>query len=202
MRRRSWGWVGITAIALVLSMMVGGQLSSQNQRQSASAEILAQQPAETSPAAGSSVPALSGTYEDPQGNFQVGILEGATTSTFAGHPLFQLPGGDLAYSIVRVPLNGEAALSDIALVELARQALDNGEGFQTQSFSPVPGGGLQIGWTGRLSQGAAPPQPISGTILAKQQGAEAYFLVVAALEAATEQVPQVLVTLSDTLKIL
>ena len=198
MKRRSMGWLAIAAIALIGSLLLGPGWRS------VAADpglILAQTP-EAPPALEAAQPALSGTYEDPQGQFQVGILEGYTVSTTAGSPLFQLPDGSLAYSVVRVPLSSDAPLPDIALVETARQALGNGEGFQTQTFTPVPGGGLQIAWSGRLSQGAAPPQPVSGTVLAKQQGAIAYLIVVAALESGAPQVPQVVSTLVDTLQIL
>jgi hypothetical protein len=101
-----------------------------------------------------------------------------------------------------VPLNSDTPLTDIGLAEVAQRTLGRGEGFQTQTFNPLPGGGLQISWTGRFTQGAAPPQPVSGTVMVKQQGAQAYVLVVSALETAVPQVPQVVSVLLDTLKIL
>lgn len=145
---------------------------------------------------------ITGNYEDPQGNFQVGLLEGYATRSAAGSPLFQNDDGSLAYSIVRVPLESETQLSEIGLVEIAQQTLGQGEGFQTQTFNTLPDGAVQIDWLGRLSQGTAPPQPVSGTILAKQQGAAAYLIVVAALDAAVEQVPDIVSTLADTLVVL
>ncbi|NER78613.1 MAG: hypothetical protein F6K42_03365 [Leptolyngbya sp. SIO1D8] len=146
---------------------------------------------------------VSGLYEDPQGKFQIGILDGYAVSTAAGSPLFQLGDGSLAYSVIRVPLDSESPLAEIGLVEIAQQTLGRGEGFQTQTFSTVPGGGLQIFWTGRFSrQSSAPPQPISGTLLVKQQGAEAYLLIVAAFEDAVAQVPRIITTLTNTLVIL
>lgn len=203
MNRRLLGWTGIAAIALTVVLLLSNGWHQGIKASSADTLQIAQESTEAVPTLTDvSGLTLSGTYEDPQGSFQVGILEGFSVSSVGGSPLFQNDTGSLAYSLVRVPLNTEAPLPDIGLVEVTRQALNNGEGFQTQAFSSVPGGGLQIAWTGRLSQGSAPPQPLSGVILAKQQGAEVYLLVVAALEDAVPQVPQVVSLLSDSLTIL
>lgn len=200
MNRRSFGWVGIAAIALVLSLVISaGAGLSRSVASSATPQVAQATPDAAAPVA--IAPALSGQYEDPQGAFQIGLLEGMVTTTAGGAPLFTLPDGSLAYSVIRLPLASDAPLSEVTLVALARQTLDNGEGFQTQTFTSVPQG-LQIAWTGRLSQGGRPPQPVSGSVLASQQGAEVYLLVVAALESAIAQVPQTLVTLADSLEFL
>jgi hypothetical protein len=203
MNRRSVIWLGIAAIALATSLLLGygGHLASST----VAADIgqLAQAPEEELPILEAATsPVISGTYQDPQGNFQVGILEGFSVNSVGGAPLFQNADGSLAYSVVSVPLSSANPLPDIGLVELARQVLDNGEGFQTQTFSSVAGGGLQIAWTGRLSQGGGPPQPVAGTILAKQQGENVYLMVVAALDTVMPQVPPTVSVLSDTLTIL
>jgi len=170
---------------------------------SGNAAAIAQAPDDEIPTLTAPVlPPISGTYEDPRGTFQIGIIDGYSVSTAGGAPLFQSEGGELAYSVLRVPLNSANDLSDIALVEIARQTLANGEGFRTQTFSSVTGGGLQINWSGRLSQGAAPPEPVSGTILAKQQEADVYLVIVSALEPAAAQIGQVLDVLSGTLTLL
>ena len=202
MKQRAFWWTGLAAIALALSVLVGS--AWQVGLSAAPPHILqvAQEVPEVETFAPETALALVGNYEDPQGNFQVGLLEGYTTSSAAGSPLFQNGDGSLAYSVIRVPLNSDTLLSEIGLVEIAQQTLGQGEGFQTRTFNTVPEGGVQIAWVGRLSQGAAPPQPVSGTILAKQQGVDTYLLVVAALEDAVEQVPQVVSTLTDTLVIL
>jgi len=200
MNRRSLGWIGMVAIALILSLFISSRPGLMRPATSSETAPLAQATAdETAPVAIASP--LSGTYEDPQGAFQIGLLEGVITTTTGGVPLFALPNGSLAYSVIRLPLESDTPLSEVALVALARQTLDNGEGFQTQTFTSVPEG-LQIAWTGRLSQGSGPPQPVSGSILASQQGADVYLLVVAALESASDQVPQTLVTLADSLEFL
>lgn len=199
MNRRSFGWIGIAAIALVLSLVLSSEAGVMRPAASSATAQLAQATPDVAPA--EVAPVLSGQYEDPQGAFQIGLLEGVITTTAGGAPLFTLPDGSLAYSVIRLPLESDTPLSEVALVALARRTLDNGEGFQTQTFTSVPQG-LQIAWTGRLSQGGRPPQPLSGSVLASQQGAEVYLLVVAALEPAIAQVPQTLVTLADSLEFL
>lgn len=195
MNRRSLGWMGIAAIALLVSLLLGAGPGFRSPVGAA----LAQTPADELTVETTSN--FSGIYEDPQGTFQIGILDGTTTTTAGGSPLFTLPDGSLAYSIVQLPLDSETPLPDVTLVALANQALNNGEGFQTQTFTSVPQG-LQIDWSGRLSQGNRPPQPVSGSILANQRGATVYLLVVAALEEATAQVPQTVVTLAESLEFL
>ena len=196
------GWMGLAAIALALSLWMGPSWQANSLAISSEPLSLAQAATEELPILESAAPSVNGVYEDPQGNFQIAILEGVTVSSVAGSPLFQTPDGSLAYSVVRIPLASDGPVSDIGLVTLAQQTLGNGEGFQAQSFIPLPEGGLQIPWSGRFSQGPNPLQPVTGTVLAKQQGATVYLLTIAALESAAPQVPQVLSTLSDTLTIL
>ena len=202
MNRRPLAWLGVAAIALVVSLLVSS--SGGNFGVAVFADVQIVQETTDTPPSSTVVPSpiISGTYEDPQGRFQIGILNGYIVSSVSGSPLLQNADGSLAYSVVRVPLNSEAPIPDIGLVEFAQQTLNNGEGFQTQTFTLVPGGGLQIAWSGRLSQGGTPPQPISGTALAKQQGTEVYLLVIAALESGVSQVPQLVSLLSDSLTIL
>lgn len=201
MQRRSVGWWRIVAVAIALSLLLSHSWDRLGKATAGAPFQIAQAPSEET-IADPLASVVSGLYEDPEGNFQIAILEGFGVNTVAGAPLFQTVDGNLAYSVVQVPLATAAPLPEIGLVEIAQQTLGNGEGFQTQTFSPLAGGGLQIAWSGRLSQGAAPPQSVSGTILAKQQGPTAYLLVVAALAEAEPQVPFVVTTLAETLEIL
>lgn len=210
MKRRLLGWMALAAIALLGALVVSSSWpvnkvdASSDTAQSSHPFRLAQATPgsdETGQAASNGVP-ISGTYEEPQGRFQVGIIDGYSVSSAGGSPLFQQGDGGLAYSVVRVPLSSETPLSDVGLAEITEQTLGQGEGFQAQTFDNVPGGGLQIAWTGRLSQGAAPPQPVGGLVLAKQEGSAAYLLVIAALEDAAGQVPSVAASLAATLEIL
>lgn len=199
MKRRYVGWMGLAVFFITLSIMMSGGLRPV--LTTTPRVVVAQESSEVAPAIQSAI-AIGGTYEDPLGLFKVAILENYSVSTAAGSPVFQTGDGSLAYSVVRVPLQSESPLSEIGLVEVVQQTFAKGEGFQTQTFSAIPGNGLQIEWTGRLSQGAASPQPLSGTILVMQTEADAYLLMVAALDAAASQVPGVLSVLADTLTIL
>jgi hypothetical protein len=200
--RRSIGWWGCVAIAFMVALLLSHSGYGDRATRSAQAIQIAQSEMEATLTPASPAPTIGGLYEDPQGRVQIGIVEGYAVSTVSGSPLFQKGDGSLAYSLVQVPLSNETPLPDIGLVELTRQTLDNGEGFQTQTFTSVPGGGLQIAWSGRLSQGSAPPQPVSGVILAKQQDATVYLVVIAALDSGTSQVPQLVSLLSNSLTIL
>ena len=202
MRRRSFWWIGIAAIALAVSVLVSTPWQGTWQAAPSGPIQMAQEAADTDASPSATGLVTIGNYEDPQGNFQVGLLEGFTPSSVAGSQLFQNGDGSLAYSIIRVPLENETQLSEIGLVEIAQQTLGQGEGFQTQTFNTLPDGSVQISWLGRLSQGAAPPQPVSGTILAKQRAAATYLIVVAALDTAVEQIPDVISTLGATLVVL
>lgn len=194
---------GMAAIALAMSVIIGSAWQREGIAVSSAPVGIAQDvlPETTADETTSEMP-IVGTYEDPQGRFQIGILESYSTNSVSGSPLFQAEDGSVAYSVVTVPVSNEAPLSDIALVEIAQQTFESGEGFQAQAFSTVPGGGLQIAWTGRLSAGAGPPQAVSGEILAKQQASEVYLLVIAAMEDGGANVSQTVSTLVSTLKIL
>lgn len=208
MQRRLLWWLSLAAIALSVTLLFGfGRSHSAAISPPASVPAAAIQLAQApDPAPDSAAePAalvISGNYEDPQGQFQVGIIEGYTVGSAAGAPLFESPDGSLAYSVVAVPVPGGGELSDIGLVDLAQSTFGRGEGFQTRSFSPIDGGGLQIAWTGRLTKGAAPPLPITGLIVAKQQGETAYLLIVSATNASAEQVPTAAATLASSLEAL
>lgn len=195
MRRQSVWLLGVAAVALVLSLMLGYGLSDPL---TVNAPALAQ----VEPTAENASPTdISGIYTDPQNRFEIGILNGYQVSTAGGSPLFQAPDGSLAYAVVLVPLDANAPdpLPDVALLRAAETALGQGEGFQTANFQPVEGGGLQIEWTGRLSQGSGPPQPISGRILAKQEGMTIYLLTVAGTETGSAQVEPATASLVPTL---
>lgn len=192
--KKHWAWLmGLAIAVLVIVLYLSGGDSSW-----LSTQVMAQEP-ELETAAPSFT--LSGTYDDPQNRFQVGIADGFIVSTAGGSPLFQTPDGSLAYSVVVMPLDATAAnpLPDVALLQATEAAFGKGEGFQTSSFQTVAGGGLQIDWTGRLTQGGGPPQPVAGKVLTKQQGEAIFMLMVAALEEGQPLVPEAINSLADTL---
>jgi hypothetical protein len=203
MKIRRIGWTVLAIVALVAALLLGqgARFVQALTPPAAQTQVVAQAPDAPPP---TPVPTLEGTFTDPQERFEVGILATMTVSSAGGNPLFQRPDGSLAYSVVVVPLTPGTPdpLPDVALVRAAEEAFGAGEGFQTTGFQAMNGGGLQIGWRGRLSQGAAPPAPVTGTILAKQQGANVFLLAVAALEAGADQVEGAIATLAPTLKAL
>lgn len=145
-----------------------------------------------------SLPMVSGSFEDPQGRFQIGIFDGYSVSSVSGSPLFQAADGSLAYTVAVAPLLA-AGSPEEAMVAAAESTFGGGEGFVPGDVQPIPGGGVRINWTGRLSQGAAPPQPISGKIFARQQEAEVFLLLVAATSAGEAQVSDAINALGSTL---
>jgi hypothetical protein len=142
---------------------------------------------------------VSGTFQDAQQRFGIGILEGYEISSVGSTPLFQAPDGSLAYTVVVAPAPPGA--SNPALVQVATDVFGQGEGFIPTGQRSLPGGGLQIDWSGQLSQGPAPPQPVTGRIFAKQRGSDVFLLMVAATEAGQAQVGDAIATLGSTLKV-
>ncbi|TVQ07309.1 MAG: hypothetical protein EA368_14490 [Leptolyngbya sp. DLM2.Bin27] len=144
------------------------------------------------------LPMVSYSFEDPQGRFQIGIFDGYSVSAAGGNPLFQAADGSLAYTVAVAPLPADNA-PDAALLAAAKGTFGNGEGFVAGDVQPLPGGGVRINWAGRLSQGAAAPQPIVGKIFARQRGDEVFLLLVAATPAAENQVSDAISALGSTL---
>jgi hypothetical protein len=145
---------------------------------------------------------ISGNFEDPQGRFQIGLLEGYQVNRAGAAPLLQAPNGSLAYTVVIAPLpTGANPATEADLVQVAQQTFSRGESFTAGDVQAIPGGGVRINWTGLLSQGAAPPQPITGKIFARQRGGDAFLLMVAATTAAEAQVSDAIVTLGSTLTV-
>ncbi|MBW4484612.1 MAG: hypothetical protein KME14_18925 [Tildeniella torsiva UHER 1998/13D] len=195
---RRFRGLAIAAIALVVSILLtqGMHLSSEIGDRNAVAQTNAPPPA-LAPA----LPMVNGSFEDPQGRFQIGIFDGYSVSSAGGNPLFQAADGGLAYTVAVAPLPS-APTPEAALVASAESTFGAGEGFVAgDDVQPIPGGGIRINWTGRLSQGAAPPQPITGKIFARQRGEEAFLLLVAATSAAEPQLSDAINALGGTLTV-
>lgn len=192
-RRTLWGLMGL---ALTLALALGLGTPWQGMAQTAD------EPAVATPIA-APLPALSGDYADPQQRFTVGILTGYEVSMAGGAPLFQAPDGSLAYTVVAHPLgeNTPDPLPEVAVVQIATDIFGQGEAFQTTGLSALAGGGLQIDWTGRLSQQFGPPLPVEGRILAKQQGQNLFLLMVAGVNDGMPQLADASALLSNTLKV-
>ncbi|WP_017302200.1 hypothetical protein [Nodosilinea nodulosa] len=186
------------AIALVVSLLLTQGIPGKAAVGSGGAIAPLAQGNAPPPALAPALPMVSGSFEDPQGRFQVGIIDGYSVSSVGGNPLFQAADGSLAYTVAVAPLLA-ASTPEAAMVAAAERTFGDGEGFVAGDVQPIPGGGIRVNWTGRLSQGAAPPQPITGKIFARQHGAEVFLLLVAATSAGEAQVSDAIIALGSTL---
>jgi hypothetical protein len=192
--------LAIAILALLAIVLVGQQATVVPS--ATPSQALAQNnppPQELAPA----LPMVGGQFEDPQSQFQVGILDGYQVSMVSGSPLFQAADGSLAYTVVVVPQPAGTPdpLPDRNLALIANETFSNGEGFMSSNLQTIPGGGIQLDWIGRLSQGNTPPQPIAGKVFVNQRGSNVYLLLVAATEAGRSQVNDAITTLGGTLRV-
>lgn len=196
-RRRWFRWGTLAAMALLLGLWL-----SQGAAVGGRSAAVAQQPINLPPPElAAALPMISGTFEDPQGRFKIGLFDGYRVSTAGTTPLFQAPDGSLAYTVALTPLGSSATASDADLLRAAQATFGQGEGFTPGDVQAIPGGGVRINWTGSLRQGAAPPQPISGKIFARQRDRDVYLLLVAATDAAEAQLSDAITTLGSTLTV-
>lgn len=133
---------------------------------------------------------LSGTYQDPNGRFQVGILQDFNVSPLAGSVLIESKTGNLAYTVLALPQSqlgvAGGVIANDALVKVAQNAFKQGEGFETGEVRSIPGG-LQIDWVGNLTI-AGKTQNVGGVILARPLKDNIVLLLIAATEAGGDQV--------------
>lgn len=192
--RHRYRWLMVTLLSLGLCLGLGWHWSGDPP-----AAVAQNAPP---PTLAPALPMLSGNFEDTQGRFQIGLFDGYQVSRAGTAPLIQSPDGSLAYTVAITPLPSGANLATEAdLVQVTQQTFGRGEGFSTGDVQAIPGGGIRINWTGRLSQGTAPPQPITGKIFARQRGSEAFLLMVAATADRDAQVADAIVTLGNTLTV-
>ncbi|MDA0673698.1 MAG: hypothetical protein O3C67_08360 [Cyanobacteria bacterium] len=196
-KRRLW-WFGLLVIALV-GVLWGRApgLQSAIATTSSVTQTLAQAPEAAPPPE----LVLSGTYQDEGERYQIALAEGFQVAKAAASPVFTGPDGSLAYSVVVVPVATETPLAEIALVELVQSTFGRGEGFQTQSFSPVEGG-IQVNWTGNFTPSMPPSVPMTGAVVAQQRGDAVYLVMVAAQATAEAQVPAALSALLASFEVL
>lgn len=195
--RRWYRWGVLAAMALLLGLWL-----SQGTAMGGRSAAVAQQPTNLPPPElATALPMISGTFEDPQGRFKIGLFDGYRVSTAGTTPLFQAPDGSLAYTVALAPLSSSATASDAELLRTAQTIFGQGEAFTPGDVQAIPGGGVRINWTGSLRQGGALPQPISGKIFARQRDRDVYLLLVAATAAAEDQLSDAITTLGSTLTV-
>ncbi|MBP0029453.1 hypothetical protein [Roseofilum sp. Guam] len=143
---------------------------------------------------------VGGTYEDPNGFYQIAIVQDYKVSSTGNDPLFESPDGQMAYTVVRLPRLTKQRLTNGILAQIAVEELQGGEGFLAQSYIPLGEGVVQVPWTGSLTQGRN-SQPMSGTLISTQQEQDVYLVLIAATETGAEQVPNLLASLVDGLEV-
>jgi hypothetical protein len=192
----------LVGLTVVITLAMGPWLLSSHWAAARSPGSVMAQGNPTPQSLAPALPMVSGRFEDPQGRFQIGILDGYQVSTVGGAPLLQAPDGRLAYTVAVSPLPpGETSLSEAELVTLAETTFSQGEGFLAGNPQPLVGNGVRLSWTGRMTQGSSPPQPISGQIYARQRGDSVYVLLVAATEAGAAQVSDAIAALGSSLTV-
>ncbi|MGL5081861.1 MAG: hypothetical protein ACRC8A_10280 [Microcoleaceae cyanobacterium] len=144
------------------------------------------------------LPLSESLYKDPQGQFQVGILQGYNIGFAGNSPLIEAPDGNLAYTVVVKPRESDRELSESGLAQIAIEAFERGEGFVPGSYQVTGPQEVTLPWSGGLNLGGK-AQRITGSILTRQQGQNVLVLLVSATEQGAKDVEAVIVTLAETL---
>lgn len=149
---------------------------------------------------------LSGTYEDPAGRFQVGVLSGYKVSPLAGSVLIESPTGQVAYTVVAQsqPFGNPIGLiagydNNESLAKIATAVFQRGESFQPAPSRAEAGGGAVMNWTGTLTIGGT-SQPIAGVVLVRPNAQNILLLMIAATQTGQDQVPGALSALANSLQ--
>ncbi|KOR34619.1 MULTISPECIES: hypothetical protein [Planktothricoides] len=216
-RKQLWfiGLAWITSMLLIFSTVEPSTSAVQNFFRAAAPASpgVSVAPATTSnpPAATLSAPTLplsEAPYKDPQGRFEVGILENykvsaipqsGSPSRIADAPLIESPDGNLAYTVVVQAKITTESFTNEALAQMASNQFQRGEGFQPNQLKILSPGEILIPWTGSLTIGKN-KQPITGEILVRQNQDQIIMLLVSATEDAKDNIPSAIGTLSDSLK--
>jgi len=143
---------------------------------------------------------IGGVYEDPNGFYQIAIVQDYKVGSTGKSPLFESPDGQVAYTVLRLPRLTRQRLTNGILAQIAVEELQRGEGFVAQGYIPLDEGVVQVPWTATLTQGRN-SQPMSGTLISTQLEQDVFLVLIAATEAGADQVPNLLTTLVDGLEV-
>ncbi len=145
---------------------------------------------------------IAGEHIDKVGRFRIGLLKGYRVTNLGDSVLMESPDGRLAYTVLAQTAGQLGLLSGSVTVEnlaqIARNALQRGEGFQAEAPQSILNG-LQMNWTGQLTIGGK-PQPVNGIILAKPGNNSVLLLTIAATEAGAADLPGAIAALGDSLQ--
>ncbi len=145
------------------------------------------------------LPLSESNYKDPQGRFQIGILEGYNVGFVGNFPLIESPAGNLAYTVVVRIRESNRLIPNVNLAQIAIETFERGEGFQPGSYQDLGTGSVLLPWTGTLKIGAN-NQPMQGSVLVRQSSNNIFLLLVSATEEKASEVDAAIVALSDTLR--
>ena len=143
---------------------------------------------------------IGGVYQDPDGFYQMAIVQGYKVGSTGKSPLFESPDGQVAYTVLRLPRITKQRLTNGILAQIALEELQRGEGFIAQSYIPLDEGVVQVPWKGTLTQGRN-SQPMSGTLISTQPEQDVFLVLIAATEGGADQVPSLLSTLVKGLEV-
>ena len=145
---------------------------------------------------------ISGKHTDPAKRFEIGLLQGYQVTPLGDSVLIESPDGRLAYTVLSQTagqlglVSGSVTLDNLA--QIARNALQRGEGFQAEAPQSIVNG-IQMNWTGQLTIGGR-TQPVNGIILAKPGNNSVLLLTIAATEAGSADLPGAIAALGDSLQ--
>lgn len=199
-RPRYWRWgLGLLSalVCLILTRPVaGGWTIADGWMMPAQSSVAIAQTTPTAVAVdAAALPALSGTYQDPKGLFEVGILEGYSVTPTAGALLVESPDRALAYTAMTRLRSTPGQLNPQVLAQIAIDVFQDGAGFVPGAVQTGTGGSAILPFTAQAGD-----QPLTGQVLVRQAETRILLLLVAGTETGASAVPQVLMTLSPSLK--
>ena len=145
---------------------------------------------------------IAGKHTDPAKRFEIGLLQGYQVTPLGDSVLIESPDGRLAYTVLSQTagqlglVSGSVTLDNLA--QIARNALQRGEGFQAEAPQSIVNG-IQMNWTGQLTIGGR-TQPVNGIILAKPGNNSVLLLTIAATEAGSADLSGAIAALGDSLQ--
>ena len=145
---------------------------------------------------------IAGKHTDSAKRFEIGLLQGYQVTPLGDSVLIESPDGRLAYTVLAQTagqlglLSGSVTLDNLA--QIARNALQRGEGFQSEAPQSIVNG-IQMNWTGQLTIGGR-TQPVNGIIMAKPGNNSVLLLTIAATEVGAADLPGAIAALGESLQ--
>ncbi|MEB3293982.1 MAG: hypothetical protein VKJ24_12560 [Synechococcales bacterium] len=144
---------------------------------------------------------VKGMYLDPTKRFQVNKLEGFMTAPLGDSVLLEKSDGSLAYTVLApsiAQLGAQSGITNENLLQIAKNAVQKGEGFQITNQIEVANGML-LDWVGQLTI-AGRTQPMTGKILVRPTSEHVLLLILAATESGNQDLEGAIAALLDSLQ--